>query len=83
VTPEPTDEPTAEPTDEASPAPTDDAGNEDEMENGPDILPLALLTIGAAGIAAVVLLIGYLVRRAIGYDPHRPGPEGPAADEHH
>jgi hypothetical protein len=49
--------------------------------SGPDILKYALLTIGAAGAAGVILLIGYLVRRRIGYDPHREKPGGDG--DHH
>jgi hypothetical protein len=48
--------------------------------SAPDILKYALLTIGAAGAAAVILLIGYLVRRRVGYDLHR---EKPGGDDHH
>jgi hypothetical protein len=50
--------------------------------SSPDILKYALFTIGAAGAAAVVLLLGYLVRRRVGYDPHREKPGGDD-DEHH
>jgi hypothetical protein len=42
---------------------------------GPDILTMALVTIGAVGGAAALATLLYLVRRAIGFDPHRP-PEG-------
>jgi hypothetical protein len=49
--------------------------------NGPDILKYSLLTIGAAGAAGVILLIGYLIRRRVGYDPHREKPGGD--DGHH
>lgn len=52
-----------------------------EDDDGPDILLLALLTIGAAGIAAVIGLIGYAIRRRIGFSPHSP-PEG-GGDDHH
>ena len=41
----------------------------------PDILFLALITIACVGGAAVLFTLGYLVRRRIRYDPHRP-PEG-------
>jgi hypothetical protein len=50
--------------------------------NSPDILKYALLTIGAAGAAGVILLIGYLVRRRVGYDPHREKP-GDGGGDHH
>jgi hypothetical protein len=49
--------------------------------SGPDILKSSLLTIGAAGAAGVILLIGYLVRRRVGYDPHREKPG--SGDDHH
>lgn len=42
---------------------------------GPHILTMALVTIGAVGGAAALATLLYLVRRAIGFDPHRP-PEG-------
>ena len=47
-----------------------------------DILRLALLTIGAAGAAGVIALIGYLIRKRIGYDPHAPH-DGEEPPEHH
>jgi hypothetical protein len=53
-----------------------DGGAVDEDDDGPDILLLALLTTGAAGAAALIALIGYFVRRAVGFDPHRPGSGG-------
>jgi hypothetical protein len=63
---------------------------EPEEDNGPDVGLLAALTIGVAGIAAVVAVIGYIVRRRVGYEPHRPPdraegePEGePPEEEHH
>jgi len=33
-----------------------------------------LAGLGAAGAAGVILLIGYVVRRRVGYDPHREKP---------
>lgn len=50
--------------------------------SGPDILKYALLTIGAAGAAGVILLLGYVVRRRVGYDPHREKP-GDGGGDHH
>jgi hypothetical protein len=44
-------------------------------DDDPDILVLALLTIGAAGGAGLIALIGFFVRRGVGYEPHRPGPD--------
>ena len=46
-----------------------------DSDDGPDVVELTLLTLAASGIAAVIGLIGYLVRRGVGYDPHRPGPD--------
>lgn len=57
--------------------PTDEGDGDDV-----DILLLALLTIGAAGGAAVLALLGYLIRRRIGYEPHAPH-EGEEPPEHH
>ncbi len=52
-------------------------------DEGPDILPLALITAGAIGAAAFVGLVLYVVRLRIGYSPHRPPPrEGGEPDEH-
>jgi hypothetical protein len=76
----------------ASPAPTSGRPSASATPNaspiapgtsssGPDILKYSLLTIGAAGAAGVILLIGYLVRRRVGYDPHREKPGGD--DGHH
>ena len=44
----------------------------EETDDGPDVAKLALFTIGAAGAAAVVALIGYAVRNRVGFWPHRP-----------
>ncbi len=49
----------------------------DSGDSNPDILLLALLTIGAAGGAAVVALFGYVLRRRVGFWMHRPPPAGP------
>ncbi|HEV8574433.1 MAG TPA: hypothetical protein VGR43_06960 [Dehalococcoidia bacterium] len=68
----------------ASPAATDavDGNTEPEEGDGPDVLLLALLTTGAAGAAGVVAMIGYLVRRRIGFWPHRP-PDRDGGDAPH
>ena len=42
-------------------------------DDDPDIDKYAFLTIGAAGVGAVVLTLGYLFRKRIGYEPHKPG----------
>jgi methionine-rich copper-binding protein CopC len=48
----------------------------EESDDDPDIDKYAYLTIGAAGAAAVVLTLGYLFRRRIGFDPHKPPNNG-------
>jgi hypothetical protein len=53
----------------------------DDGDDGPDILLLALLTIGAAGAVGLLALVGFFVRRGVGFDPHRPGPGDD--DTHH
>ena len=58
----------------ASPTPAPGIAGADD-DDGPDILLLALLTTASVGGAAVLFTLGYLVRRRIGHDPHRP-PEG-------
>ena len=69
----------------ASPAPTASPGaagsGSGSSGSSPDILKYALLTTAAAGAAGVILLIGYLVRRRVGYDPHREKPGG--GGDHH
>lgn len=59
-----------------------DGGDEEDGGSDVDILKLALLTIGAAGIAGVLALIGYVVRKRIGYEPHAPH-EGEEPPGHH
>ena len=56
-----------------------------DRSSEPDVLELALLTIGAAGGAFVVALFGYWLRNRIGFWLHRPPPrdEGEATPEHH
>ncbi len=48
---------------------------EEDDDDGPDVLLMALLTTAGIGGAAVLFTLGYLLRRRIGFDPHRP-PEG-------
>jgi hypothetical protein len=47
----------------------------DDSDEDPLIGRFALYTIAASAIAALIALIGYFIRRGVGYDPHRPGPE--------
>jgi len=51
---------------------TEDASDDD----GPDILFLALITTASAGGAAMLFTLAYLLRRRIGYEPHRPPEDG-------
>ena len=55
---------------------------EEDDDDGPDILKLALITVGVAGGAALLALIGYFVRRRVGYEPHKPKP-GDGDGGHH
>ena len=48
----------------------------------PDILFLALITTASAGGAAVLFTLAFLLRKRIGYEPHRP-PEGSEEGEGH
>ncbi len=58
-----------------SPAQDVDAETEDGADDeGPDILLTALVTTASVGAAAVLLTLGYLLRRRIGFEPHRPPP---------
>jgi len=41
-------------------------------DDQPDVLLMTLLTVGAAGAAGVVALIGYLIRQRTGFWLHRP-----------
>ena len=68
----------ASPTETGEPNGVIDEGDDSDV----DILRLALLTIGAAGAAGVIALIGYLIRKRIGYEPHAPH-DGEEPPEHH
>ena len=50
-------------------------GQEGDDNGGPDILLITLTTVAVFGGAAVLTSLLYLVRRSIGFEPHRP-PEG-------
>ncbi len=63
-------------------SPTPNGGITEEDGGGSDILRLALLTIGAAGAAGLLALIGYVIRKRIGYEPHAPKP-GEEPPDHH
>jgi methionine-rich copper-binding protein CopC len=94
ATPAPSPTPGGTPAPSASPAPgetppptTPAAGGgpetvEEGDDDGPDILFLALITTASVGGAAVLFTLGHLLRRRIGYEPHRP-PEGDEESEGH
>ncbi len=52
-----------------------DAETQDgDDDDGPDILLTALITTASAGGAALLFTLGYLLRKRIGFEPHRPPP---------
>jgi methionine-rich copper-binding protein CopC len=53
-----------------------------ETNGGPDILLTALITIAIAGGAAVLFTLGFLLRRRIGFEPHRPPEEREEGEGH-
>jgi hypothetical protein len=49
-----------------------------------NVLEKALLTVGIAGAAGAIALIGYLIRKRIDFWPHRPQPDDlPSSEEQH
>ncbi len=65
------------------PAQDADAETEDgDDDDGPDILLMALITTAVAGGAAVLFTLGYLLRRRIGFEPHRPPEDGEEGEGH-
>ena len=59
-------------------------GRAQQNDDEPDVLLMALLTVGAAAGATVLALIGYVIRNRLGFWLHRPPPrEGGAPEEHH
>ena len=80
----PTAPPAGSPGTTNSVTPTPDGGEviDEGGDSDVDILRLALLTIGAAGAAGLIALIGYVIRKRIGYEPHAPH-EGEEPPEHH
>lgn len=65
-----------------TPEPTGDGQVVEGDDDEPDILLLALLTIGAASAGGLIALIGYGIRRRVGYEPHKP-PEDPGDSHDH
>lgn len=60
----------------------DDGGTVVEEDGDSDALVLPLIAIGAAGGAAVLLLLGYAFRRRIGWWLHDPEDEPDSGDHH-
>ena len=53
-------------------------------DDGPDVTEMVLLTLAASAAAAVLALIGYVIRQRVGFWPHRPPPrDGSAPQDHH
>lgn len=53
-------------------------------DDEPDVTQMVLLTLAAAAIAAVLSLIGYVIRQRTGFWLHRPPPrDSSAPDDHH
>jgi hypothetical protein len=71
------------PSGSGSPSPTVSPGSgSDNGGSNPDILLLALLTVALAGGAGLIAIIGYVIRKRVGYEPHAPH-EGEEPPEHH
>ena len=67
-----------------SPAQGVDAETEDgDDDDGPDILLITLITVAVFGGAAVLTSLLYLVRRSIGFEPHRPPEDDESGGEEH
>ena len=53
-------------------------------DDGPDRTELVLWTLAASGAAAVLASIGYVIRKRVGFWPHRPPPrDGSHPEDHH
>lgn len=50
--------------------------NGESGDDQPDILLVALITVGGLAGAAVLFSLGFLIRRRIGFEPHRPPEDG-------
>ncbi len=85
--PSPTPSPTRSPAASTPGAGGDEAATGDEAAangdgDGPDILLTALVTIASVGGAAILLSVGYLIRRRIGFEPHRPSEDDEGGGGH-
>ena len=55
-----------------------------QQTDEPDRTELILWTLAASGAAAVLALIGYVIRQRVGFWLHRPPPrDGSAPEDHH
>ncbi|MFQ5471613.1 MAG: hypothetical protein ACE5FA_01840 [Dehalococcoidia bacterium] len=79
----PIDNPNGTPAVSETPSSTPDGAGALDADGDVDILKLALLTVGAAGGAAVIVLIGYLLRKRVGFWLHRPPEDDGSADDEH
>jgi len=60
------------------------AATTEPEDDGSDISGRALATIGVAGGAALIAIVGFLIRRRVGFWLHRPperGPDGQSGDD--
>lgn len=65
-------------------SPSAEAFAQERDDDEPDITQMVILTLAAAGAAAVVSLIGYAIRQRLGFWLHRPPPrDGGAPEDHH
>jgi len=82
-----TGDPPTTPIDDTDPTPvaTGEPDGDGDLDEGSDVdvLRLALLTVGAAGGAGVLLLIGFLIRRRVGFWLHRPPDDDESSDDQH
>jgi len=59
-------------------------GPQQQGGNSRDVLEKALLTVAAAAAAGGLGLVGYLIRKRVGFWPHRPqAKESAPSEEHH
>lgn len=65
------------PADSGTATATPSTGGEDDDDDGPDVALLVGLTLGIAAIAAIIAVVGYLVRRRGGKSSSGPPPGDP------
>jgi hypothetical protein len=60
----------------------DDPDTSEDQDDDPSVLEMALMTVAVASAAAVVGMLGYVLRKRVGYEPHASkGDDSP--DDHH